>query len=117
VRFMLDNDVDARVRRVITARGHECFTAVDVNLSDAADDELTVYADTKRAVLVTHDKEFSRRRSKRVVGMHVHLRCREEDAVEVLDTWFDDMMTRLRIAENIFVRVSRTGVSHTTGWS
>lgn len=50
-------------------------------LARAGDDALTVYACEHRAVLLTHDVEFSTRRRKHVIGHHVFLRCNEWDGV------------------------------------
>jgi hypothetical protein len=33
VRFLLDNDVDVAVGRVLRSAGHECWTAVEANLA------------------------------------------------------------------------------------
>ncbi|MGH3793714.1 MAG: DUF5615 family PIN-like protein [Pseudonocardiaceae bacterium] len=39
--------------------GHEAWTAADAGLYRAGDDDLTVYADNKNAVLISHDVNFS----------------------------------------------------------
>jgi len=60
MRFLLDENVDARVRRVFTERSHECWTVPEANLAGDTDDEVTVYAMDHHAVVVTHDVEFSK---------------------------------------------------------
>ena len=65
--------------------GHEWWSANDAGLADEGqDDNLTVYASEHRAVLVTLDREFSRRRQASAIGWHVRLRCPEPDAAVVL---------------------------------
>jgi hypothetical protein len=67
--------------------GHECWSAAAAGLAgdDAAeDDDVSVYADEKGAVVITHDREFSLRRRRNTFGRHVWLRCLEPMAVDVL---------------------------------
>ncbi|MGH3889365.1 MAG: DUF5615 family PIN-like protein [Pseudonocardiaceae bacterium] len=59
MRFGCDHDVDARVAARLRQLGHDAWTAADAGLSRVRDDELTVYSDNQRAVLVSHDSEFS----------------------------------------------------------
>ena len=116
MRFVLDHDVDARLGRVFRARGHDCWTAADANLALAKDDELTAYADDRKAVLVTHDVEFSSRRARNVVGRHLQLRCEEPDAVDLVTLHFDAIIDNLGSAEHIFVRVSAEGCTRSMRW-
>jgi predicted nuclease of predicted toxin-antitoxin system len=116
VRFLLDQDVDARIRRIFTNRGHECWTAADANLSAASDDELTVYATDKRAVLVTHDRRFSQRRRRAVIGKHLQLRCPEEEAGLLLARHFDRVIETLQGPEHVLVQLSERGMETFTRW-
>jgi hypothetical protein len=71
VRFLLDNDVDAGVGRVLRKAGHDCWTASQAGLAgpeSAPDDALSIYAQQKEAVVVTHDREFSLRRRAMTTG-------------------------------------------------
>ena len=68
MRFLLDENVDARVRRVFTERSHECWTVPEANLAGDTDDDVTVYAMDHDAVVVTHDIEFSKRRERAAIG-------------------------------------------------
>lgn len=77
MRFLLDNDVDAAVGRMLRRHRHECLTARQVGLATAADDALTVWASEQGAVVVSTDVEFSRRRMKNAIGHHVWLRCKD----------------------------------------
>ena len=52
MRFLLDNDVEVAVGRVLRSGGHDCWTASAANLAGrvaADDDELSVYAQQKDA--------------------------------------------------------------------
>jgi hypothetical protein len=58
VRFFLDHNVPVGVRRMLVAQGHECWTASEAGLAtEGQDDNLSVYADSKGAALVTFDRE------------------------------------------------------------
>lgn len=117
MRFFLDHNVDARLVGLLTKRGHECWTTSDANLYNASDDTLTVYADEHKAVLITHDSEFSRRRRKNAVGMHIQLRCAEPDALELVDKHLDDLLPLLKSAQgNIFIVVSSAGYDASRNW-
>jgi predicted nuclease of predicted toxin-antitoxin system len=117
VKFLLDHDVDARLGRVFRQNGHQCWTAADANLARAADDELSVYADDRGAVMVTHDVDFSQRRARNPIGKHLQLRCEEPDAADLLIRHFDAVIRSLQIAEHVFVKLSVDGCSSSTKWS
>jgi predicted nuclease of predicted toxin-antitoxin system len=44
-------------------------------LSGAIDDAIAVYADDRKAILVSHDKAFAERHRLNTLGKHVWLRC------------------------------------------
>jgi len=110
VRFVLDNDVDARVANVFTAAGHECWTAGNAGLAQVADDDLSVYADNKNAVLVTHDREFTQRRKKNTIGKHVRLKCPEPDACEIVARQLPELVEVLGQHDHLVVEVSTAHV-------
>jgi predicted nuclease of predicted toxin-antitoxin system len=95
VRFFLDQNVDARVADVLRDMGHEAWTADDANLSAEADPNLTIYAHDRRAVLLTHDREFSKRFEKHIVGHHVYLDCGELAVRGVIDERLYDLLELL----------------------
>lgn len=68
------------VSRWLRQLGQEAWTAYDAGLSRASDDDLPVYAHDRNAVLLTHDREFSRRRRAWTIGRHIYLRCAEWEA-------------------------------------
>ena len=106
MRFVCDHHVDARVAARLRKLGHDAWTAAQAGLSRARDDELTVYADDQRAVLISHDSEFSQRRRRSVVGRHIFLQCNEWDAADVLERHLDFMLSVLDRHEDVYVRVS-----------
>jgi predicted nuclease of predicted toxin-antitoxin system len=112
VRFLLDNDVDVAVGRVLRAAGHECWTAAQANLAGqvaADDDELSVYAQEKQAVVVTHDREFSQRRIRNTFGKHVWLRSEQPDAAAVVTRHLDEMLEALEQHAQVVVIVTADG--------
>lgn len=87
MRFVLDNDVDAGVCRELRRAGHECWTAADAGLAGrvaADDDSVSVYAEDKNAVLITHDREFTSRRIRQTHGLHIRLTCAQPDGPQVI---------------------------------
>lgn len=107
MRFVLDHDVDVAVRGLLTALGHECWRAPTYL---EVDDDVSVYADDKDAVVVTHDVEFTRRRQLRTFGRHVRLRCDQVDGVEVLAGHIHELVDLLATqAEGVFI-VSRSRI-------
>jgi predicted nuclease of predicted toxin-antitoxin system len=112
VRFLLDNDVDVAVGRVLRNAGHECWTAAEANLAGrvaADDDELSVYAQDKQAVVVTHDREFSQRRLRNTFGKHAWLRCEQPDAAALVAENLDELVNALTQHPDVVVIVSADG--------
>lgn len=87
MRFVLDQDVDANLVGVLVSAGHQAWTVASAGIPDAADDDISVYAAEKNAVLVTHDDEFSARRRRNPHGRHVQLGCTEPDAIKVVTNY------------------------------
>jgi predicted nuclease of predicted toxin-antitoxin system len=117
VRFFLDNDVPVSVGRLLGSRGHDWWSAYEAGLAaEGEDDNLTVYADGRRAVLVTLDREFSRRRRANAYGRHLRLRCPEPDAADVLEAHLEEVLQFLN-RDHVTVTVSRDGVRADSGWA
>lgn len=117
MRFLLDHDVDAAVGRMLRRRGHECLTASQVGLAAAIDDALTVWAAEHRAVVVSTDREFSRRRMQNAIGHHVWLRCLDWEAATVLEAHLVEVITRIEARSDLTVRVSVDGLTDSSAWS
>jgi predicted nuclease of predicted toxin-antitoxin system len=115
VRFLLDQDVDAAVGRMLRQRGHACWTAGSAGLARARDDELTVWAAARRAAVVSTDEEFGQRRMRNAVGWHVWLGCADWDASQVLADHLDEVLTWLAAGTDVTVRVSSAGASAASG--
>lgn len=107
MRFLLDHDVDAAVGTMLRRHGHECWTAGQVGLAVARDDDLTVWATAHSAVLVSTDKEFGRRRLRNADGHHIWLRCPDWDAADVLEKHLANVLEALRGRAHLTIRVSK----------
>jgi predicted nuclease of predicted toxin-antitoxin system len=115
VRFVLDNDVDARVGRVLRRAGHECWPSTAGLTASADDDAVAVYADDRQAVLITHDWEFTRRRMKNTIGRHVRLDCEQPDGPQVIAARLHDLVAMLEGAQDVILIVSATQVRRYAG--
>lgn len=82
----------------------------------AGDDDLTVYADNKGAVLISHDTEFSQRRRRNVIGKHIWLRCSEWGAADLLREHLPELVPLLRIDRDLWIRVSADGLTLSFDW-
>ncbi len=117
MRFFLDNDVPVSVGRMLGRNGHEWWSANDAGLADEGqDDNLTVYASEHRAVLVTLDREFSRRRQANAIGRHVRLRCPEPAAAVVLASHLKEILDDLE-RDHVTITVSRDAVRADSDWT
>ncbi len=116
MRFFCDHDVDAEVAARLRHLGHDAWTAAEAGLNRVQDDELTVYANNKQATLLTHDREFSRRRRKHVVGWHIQLRCAEWDAADLLEKHLNAILNMIRSADDLFIAVSHEGMEASRAW-
>lgn len=120
MRFLLDNDVDLAVCAFLQRQGHECWSAAAAGLAGeeaAEDDEVSVYADVKGAVVVTHDREFSFRRRRNTFGRHVWLRCLEPMAVEVIAAHLDELLSVLEGMPAVVVEVRPDSmIVHPPAW-
>jgi len=110
VRFLLDHDVDAAVGRMLRRRGHPCWTAGAAGLARARDDELTVWAAARQAVVVSTDDEFGLRRMRNAIGGHVWLSGADWEASEILADHLDEVLVGLASGTDLTVRVSGSGV-------
>ena len=114
MRFLLDNDVDHAVASLLRSLGHTVIAASEVGLGGAvpaADDEVTVYAIDRGMTVVTHDREFTARRKRYTIGLHVRLMC-APDAVDVLSERHDELLDVLSWTDAAVVEVYRTSVRH-----
>lgn len=108
MRFVLDQDVDVATRAWLVQQGNEAWTAAQAGMPLATDDDLTVYATDQNAVLVTHDREFSQRRRRNVVGRHIWLQCDEWDAVELLERDWSAVFTALEREVDLWIHLRRS---------
>jgi predicted nuclease of predicted toxin-antitoxin system len=116
VRFFLDHDVSTAVARSLRAAGHEAWSAENAALDQAVDDDLSVYAHDHKAILVTHDREFSRRRRQNVVGWHVLIRGHEWEAAALLGSHLDTIESLTNGHADVFFEISERGCELSFGW-
>ena len=114
MRFVLDHDVDVRVGAVLRQAGHECWPSTAGLTASADDDAVAVYADDRRAVLITHDREFTRRRMKNTIGRHVRLDCEQPDAMAI-GAYLGELVAALEHAHDVVIVVSAAGVTRHAG--
>lgn len=119
-RFVLDHDVDAGVGRMLRQLGHEAWTASQAAMARAADEDIAIYADDKRAILITHDNEFATSSLRRRYGRLVWLKCEEPDAVDVLAKFLDDVLALMDRPgrDTLWLKItpSKIEVHFTTAW-
>ena len=115
MRFYLDNDVDARCRRVLTQAGHDCWTAAEAGLANAEDDAQAVYAQDHHAVLVTHDRRFTNRQKRRTVGHHVYLGCEQPDGPALLARWLDYVIRNVAPFDDCVIELTHKTANLTPG--
>jgi len=117
VRFMLDNDVDAAVGRMLRRQKHVCVSARQAGLAAAADDALTVWASDHHAVVVSTDQEFGRRRWRHAIGRHLWLRCHDWEVSDLLKVHLDEVADRMEAQSDLTIRLSKDGLSSSVKWS
>ena len=84
-------------------------------MATATDEELSIWADGKKAILITADKEFIDRRREHTFGRHVWLVCDDEDAVEVVRDQLPKVVAELDGKDSVVMRVSRDNVTYYAG--
>ena len=90
--------------------GHDAWTASDAGLYAAKDDDLSVYAHDRGAALLTHDREFTRKRQARCFGWHVWLKCAEFTSVEVVPRHLGEIVDVLEHRTDVVLEVTATRV-------
>jgi hypothetical protein len=68
-------------------------------------------------VLITHDREFSQRRRRNVIGRHIWMRCREWEAADLLAAHLPALLPELEAAEDLFVAMSHQGYETSRRWT
>jgi predicted nuclease of predicted toxin-antitoxin system len=117
VRFLIDQDVDVAVARMLRRHGHEAWSAGAVGLAAAADDDLSVWAGVHGAAVVSTDVEFGQRRMRNAIGGHIWLACRDWEAADLLGSRLGDVLPRLEARPDITIRISAEGVRDSSDWA
>jgi predicted nuclease of predicted toxin-antitoxin system len=114
--FLLDQDIDVAVGKVVRRAGHRCLSAGEIGLATASDEAVSIWADNHKAIVFTHDKEFIKRRRKHTFGRHIQLICNEEDAAEIVGTYLAEIVVKLDGHDSAVLQVSRDlGVRYYAG--
>jgi len=106
LRFICDQNVSTAVARALRKAGHQAWTTGEAGLHAAKDDDLTIYAQARGAVLITHDVEFSTRRRQMVTGQHVWLDCPAWHAAVVLLDHLDEILPILARRPDVWIRLA-----------
>jgi hypothetical protein len=97
--------------------GYETWSAADAGLWNTADDDLAVYADEHRAALLTHDKAFSRRRQRNIIGSAITSGCAVPNGKpHLLRKHIDEIVQYLRAGPDIWIRISKTRFDVSRRW-
>ena len=106
MKFFLDHNVDTTCCEVLAAAGHSAWTTTQARRGSASDDDQTVYAMSKGAVLITHDREFTTRRKQEPYGHHVRLICREWAGPDMLRAALPRLIEFLKASPDMVVEIS-----------
>lgn len=105
--FVLDHDVDAKVCNAIpSGAGHSCERAPHTL---GPDDDIGVWADNRSGALLSHDKDFMRRRQILWYGWHVRLGVDHPDAQEVVRANLGPLVQMLQANRPAVVLLQKTG--------
>ncbi len=108
--WVLDNDVSAAVATMLRRQqGHRAVMVGQIGLARASDDQVSVFADNKDAVLLTHDRELIARRRRNTFGRHVHLDCREWGAPVLLHQHLAAVVELLQSRDAIVIHLGHDG--------
>lgn len=107
--WVLDNDVSAAVAAMLRREGHRCVMVGQIGLARASDDQVSVFADNKNAVFLTHDRELIGRRRRNTFGRTVHLDCQEWTAPAILLQHLPAAIELVASRDAIVVRLSKDG--------
>lgn len=90
---------------------------MEAGLSGAIDDAIAVYADDRKAILVSHDKAFAERHRLNTLGKHVWLRCEPFEAPTAIRTHLPDITRWVASMSHLVVEVTLDRVTcHPPRW-
>lgn len=115
--FYLDSDVDVGCAAVLRAAGYAGWTARDAATRADDDDEQTVYATDKGAVLIAHDRVHEPSQEL-PIGRHIRLVCHQLDGPDLLAASIDRLVSFLAASPDMVleVRPGRHGVHELKAW-
>jgi len=68
------------------------------------------------AVLITHDREFSQRRRRAVIGHHIWLNCPEIDAADILGEALPRVLPVIEHNPDVWARITVTKIDLSYSW-
>jgi predicted nuclease of predicted toxin-antitoxin system len=105
VKFLVDNQLPAKLAKFMAARGHEADHVLDVGLDEASDTEIWKHAATNGQVLITKDEDFFLRACQpnaRVQVVWLRLgNCRTSDLLAVWEKVLPGLITMLQSGQRI----------------
>jgi predicted nuclease of predicted toxin-antitoxin system len=117
VRFFLDHNVPVSVGTALRRLGHDCWTAAQAGLAtEGQDDNLTVYAAERDAVLVTLDRRFMQRRQVNPIGRHIRLHCTEPEAARCLTRQLAEVLELLE-RDHVTITISQDAIKADSEWT
>ena len=115
LRFYLDHDVSALVKKPFRDLGHDAWTANESGLATSSDVDQMEYAIRKDAIVVTHDAGFASRERKRTTGRLVHLDVRQPEAPRIVSDYLPHAVLFLARHDVCVVTLRQDGVRLQTG--
>jgi predicted nuclease of predicted toxin-antitoxin system len=96
------------VAGVIRSAGHDVWTAYEAHIEAFGDDAVLMYAERRKATVVTTNRDFIPVARRLSIASVVYLRTSEDHAVEAMSRALDWLTTN-RLPGGRVLRVSRTG--------
>jgi len=105
VKFLVDNQLPAKLAKLLAARGHDACHVLDVGLDEASDTEIWKYAAANGRVLITKDEDFFLRACQSKTSVQVVWvrlgNCRTPSLVAVWETVLPDLIAALQSGQRI----------------
>lgn len=75
-------------------------------MADASDDDVSLWADKRGAVVITHDREYFNRRKRNTFGRHVRLACKDWEAVAIIERHLPDIVKLIPTRDAVVIKVT-----------
>jgi len=108
VRFYIDEDIDHRIVRAALLRmGHELWSTKQAARTGDSDASQLAYAIDHDAVVITHNRDFTRPHRDRPIGRVILLRCLQPQAAAALEQVLDGLVPMLERTSDVYVEVKQ----------